>query len=163
MYSTGDKSHRSYSHPRTSGHQTRGHHAQTATICQQCRKPCASLVNGSRCERCAQPCRRKGCPSPRYYDPELGVFKYCSPQCRNEHYLPWYDRKVKVSLGQSKESDLFDDPLESSSSSTLRQSSSLNSIASLTLDTSTHSYSPQTPYMYSPQPRRRLYNYTFYQ
>ena len=86
--------------------------------------------------------KREGCPSPRYYDPELGVFKYCSPQCRNEHYLPRYDRKVKDSLGQSKERDLVDDPLESSSSSTLRRSSSLSSILSFTLPASACYQSP---------------------
>ena len=72
-------------------------------IGHQCRYPCTVLADGLQCERCTAGswvCKREGCSSPKFFDPELGEF--CSPQCRNEHYLPQHACKLKDSLEQSK-------------------------------------------------------------
>ena len=153
-YLTGDVSHFAQSPPRTRA-QHIYHHEQAADLCPQCRQPCAVLVSGLHCERCtagSRPCERKGCSNPRFYDPVLGEFKYCSPQCRNKHYLPWYTRKLKESLEQSKGRCAVEGSSRSTSSPTLRRSSSHGSIASLSFS---HPHAPQTQYMYSPQTHRR--------
>ena len=68
----------------------RGRKRRTMGVDHQCRHPCTVLADGLQCERCiagSQACKREGCSSPKFFDPELGEFKYCSPQCRNENYL----------------------------------------------------------------------------
>ena len=135
------------------------HHQQSADLCPQCRQPCAVLVNGLHCERCtagSRLCKREGCSNPRFYDPLLGEFKYCSPQCRNEGYLPRYTRKLKDSLEQSKGRGTVEGSSRSTSSRTLRRSRSHGSIASLSLSASVHPHALQTQYMHSPQTHRKL-------
>ena len=156
-YSTGDASHLPQSPPST--RVQHGHHFRQSTdICPQCRQPCAVLLNGLRCERCtagSRVCRREGCSSPRFFDPELGEFKYCSPQCRNEHYLPRHTLKLKNSLEQSKGRCTVDASSESTSSPTLQRSNSHSNIVTLALPTSIPSCTPQSHYMHFPQTHRR--------
>ena len=153
-YSTGDVS---QSH--SQGSVQHGHHIRQLTdICPQCRQPCAVLLNGARCERCtagSRVCKREGCSSPRFFDPELGEFKYCSPQCRNEDYLPRHARKLKNSLEQSKGKCTVDTSSESTSSPTLGRSNSHGNIATLAPPTSMHPYIYQSHCIYSPQTHRR--------
>ena len=153
-YSTGDVS---QSH--SQGSVQHGHHVRQLTdICPQCRQPCTVLLNGSRCERCtagSRVCKREGCSSPRFFDPELGKFKYCSPQCRNEDYLPRHARELKDSLEQSKGKCTVDTSSGSASSPTLGRSNSHGNIATLTPPTSLHPYIYQSHCIYSSQTHRR--------
>ena len=155
--STGDASHLPQSPPST--RVQHGRHIQQSTdICSRCRQPCAVLLNGLRCERCtegSQACRREGCSSPRFFDPDLGEFKYCSPQCRNEDYLTRHAQKLKESLEQSKGRCTVDAFSGSTSSPTLRRSNSHSNIVTLALSTSIPSHTPPSHYMYSQQTHRQ--------
>ena len=48
---------------------------RTMGVGHQCRHPCTVLADGLQCERCtagSRVCKREGCSSPRFFDPELG-------------------------------------------------------------------------------------------
>ena len=61
-------------------------------------------------------CEAVGCYKPVHYDPTLGYFSYCSPQCRDEHLLPDYNKKLKADIAKF-EADPPTDYMQSSSSS----------------------------------------------
>ena len=37
--------------------------------------------------KCPQ-CSASGCDNPVHYEPDVGLFDYCTPKCRDEHLLP---------------------------------------------------------------------------
>ena len=61
-------------------------------------------------------CQAEGCHKTAYYDTMLGYFSYCSPQCRDEHLLPDYNKKLKVDIANF-EANPPTDYMQSSSSS----------------------------------------------
>ena len=40
------------------------------------------------------------CDKPVFYDKNVGFFIYCSPECRDEHALPEYDKKLKQDISE---------------------------------------------------------------
>ena len=45
-------------------------------------------------------CTRYGCQQPAFYDKDLGSFKYCSPECRDECVLKKANEDLKKALRQ---------------------------------------------------------------
>ena len=48
-------------------------------------------------------CKADSCMNPAFYDPEVGMFDYCSPSCRDTYLLPKEKLKLQTDIHELEE------------------------------------------------------------